>query len=495
MKTHSFKHKASLTFLGWFGLFAVVPSSLSAQTLAEAVKLGLETSPALQADRMRLNATRELQVQANNLRRPSIQVDGSTNLRQNASLSRGVYNFGRTEPASLSIQAVQPLMLGGRYQAAVREADLRVAQSIARIRARELTVVRQVIESYATVRRDYLVAEIRDQTVISLTRQLIGAQLKRQEGLVGLTEVSQVETRLAFAQAQVAAARARLQQSWATIERLLGSRPTGLTEDELISVGIPETLTEAIETALRNNHELKTARFNEDIARAVARRVQVENAPRINLQASLEGNTDSSFNGSRSYDALIGARVVIPLWNGGQPQSRARAALAEANASRIEANGAERTLTEQVVQAWAARHAALDSMRIAKELVRAAQAAQKGTQLEFDVGLRSIIEVLNQEQELQDAQVNLITTRSNLMIAEATLATLIGMDPTGTIDSGSELEIDLVLPPPRSAIVPGRPSNWEKPLMGAFDAFEEIDRSLVRPVIQRVKVGLFGPEQ
>ena len=471
-----------------------MPSSLSAQTLAEAVKLGLESSPTLQADRMRLNATRELQVQANNLRRPSIQIDGSTNLRQNASLSRGAYNFGRTEPASLSIQAVQPLMLGGRYQAAVREADLRVAQSIERIRARELTVVRQIIEAYATVRRDYLVAEIRDQTLISLSRQLIGAQLKRQEGLVGLTEVSQVETRLAFAQAQVAAARARLQQSWATIERLLGSRPTGLTEDELISVGIPETLTEAIETALRNNHELKTARFNEDIARAVARRVQVENAPRINLQASLEGNTDSSFNGSRSYDALIGARVVIPLWNGGQPQSRTRAALAEANASRIEANGAERTLTEQVIQVWAARQSARDSMRIAKELVRAAQAAQTGTQLEFDVGLRSIIEVLNQEQELQDAQVNLVTARSNLMTTEATLATLIGVDPTGTINSGPELEIDPVLPS-RLAIVPGRPSNWEKPLIGAFDAFEEIDRSYVRPVIQRLKAGLFGPEQ
>ena len=154
MKTHSFKFRASLTFVSWIGLFAAVPSSLSAQTLAEAVKLGLETSPALQADRMRLNATRELQVQANNLRRPSIQIDGSTNLRENASLSRGAYNFGRTEPASLSIQAVQPLMLGGRYQAAVREADLRLAQSIERIRARELTVVRQIIEAYATVRRD-----------------------------------------------------------------------------------------------------------------------------------------------------------------------------------------------------------------------------------------------------------------------------------------------------------------------------------------------------
>jgi len=494
VETHSFKFKASLTFVSWFVLAVVVPSSLSAQTLAEAVRLGLESSPALQSDRMRLNATRELQVQANNLRRPSIQIDGSTNLRENASLSRGAYNFGRTEPASLSIQAVQPLMLGGRYQAAVREADLRLAQSLERIRARELTVVRQIIEAYATVRRDYLVAEIRDQTVISLSRQLIGAQLKRQEGLVGLTEVSQVETRLALAQAQVAAARARLQQSWATIERLLGSRPTGLTEDELISVGIPETLTEAIETALQNNHELKTARFNEDIARAVARRVQVENAPRVNLQASLDGNTDSSFNGSRSYDAQIGARVVIPLWNGGQPQSRTRAALAEANASRIEANGAERTLTEQVIQAWAARQAARDSIRISEELVRAAQAAQRGTQLEFDVGLRSIIEVLNQEQELQDAQVNLVTTRSSLKITEATLATLIGVDPTGTINSGSELEIDRVLPA-RLAIVPGSPSIWEKPLIGAFDAFEEIDRSYVRPVIQRLKAGLFGPEQ
>jgi outer membrane protein len=494
VKTQPYRFKASLAFVSWFGLFVVVPSLLSAQTLAEAVKLGLESSPTLQADRMRLNGTRELQVQANNLRRPSFQIVGSTSLRENASLSRGTYNFGRTEPAAFSMQAIQPLMLGGRYQAALREADLRVAQSIARIRARELTVVRQIIEAYATVRRDYFVAEIRDQSVVSLSRQLTGAQLKRREGLVGLTEVSQVETRLALAQAQVAASRARLQQSRATLERLLGSRPIGLTEDELISVGIPDTLTGALETALQSNYELKAVRFNEDIARAVARRTEVENAPRVNLQASLDGDTDGSFNGSRSYDAQIGARVVIPLWNSGQSQSRTRAAIAEASASRLEANGAERTLTEQVIQAWAARQGARDSMRIAEELVRAAQAAQRGTQLEFDVGLRSIIEVLNQEQELQDAQVNFVTSRSNLMITEGVLATLIGVDPTGTIKAGSELEVERVLPP-RMAIVPGRPSNWEKPLIGAFDAFEEIDRSFVRPVIQSLKTGLFGPEQ
>jgi outer membrane protein len=137
------------------------PWEVRAQSVVEAVRMGLDNSYILQAERERHNALIEGQVQVRNLRRPNIQLEATSNIRQRASLNAGAYIRDTSEPGSLSLSAVQPLVLGGRYQAAMREADLRAAQSVARIRGRELSVVREIIEAYADVRRDYQVSEIR----------------------------------------------------------------------------------------------------------------------------------------------------------------------------------------------------------------------------------------------------------------------------------------------------------------------------------------------
>jgi TolC family type I secretion outer membrane protein len=467
--------------------------SAQAQTVAEAVRMALDTSPAIQADKARLAGISEQQVQAQNLKRPSLQLDATTSIRQVAVLQNGSYNRGRTEPANVTFSASQPLMLGGRYEAAVREADLRVGQSIARVRSREIATIRQVIEAYANVRRDFQVSDIRAQGVGVLAQQLAGAQARQQEGLVGLTEVSQVETRLATAQTLAANARARLQASWATLERLIGARPTGLSEDSIDPAGLPSTLVEAVDLAKSMSHDLKITRYNEDIARAIARSAEVENAPRVNLQASISGTSDVGFNGGRSYDAQIGARFSVPIWTGGQPQSRTRAALTEANAARFDANAQEQLLEEQVTQAWATLEATRASANIAAELVRAAQVARTGAEVEFDVGLRNIIEVLNQEQELQDARVNQVNSRANLMTAQANIFALMGLDPTGTINSNTQFD-PTKISMPYSRAVPGKPAPWERPFIGLFDGLTEAQK-VTTPTIKRIRRGVFGPEQ
>jgi outer membrane protein len=468
------------------------PWEVRAQSVVEAVRMGLDNSYILQAERERHNALIEGQVQVRNLRRPNIQLEATSNIRQRAALNAGTYLRDTTEPGSLSLSAVQPLVLGGRYQAAMREADLRVAQSVARIRGRELSVVREIIEAYADVRRDYQVSEIRADGVTWLTDQLAGTRARQKEGLVGLTEVSQVETRLASARRLATNAQARLQSSWAILERRMGARPAGLTEDEIHPDDLPDTLLDAIDLAIANSNVLKASRFDEDIARAAARRIQAENGPRVNLQASVSGRSDSSFNGDRDYDAQIGVRFVMPLWSGGQPQSRARAALAESNAARFDAIADERLLTEQVTTAWARLNAARNSKAIAEELVRAAQVARRGAELEFEIGLRSIIEVLNQEQELQEARAGFESAKAELMAAQAALSSLIGLDPTGVINERTQFD------PSKMAIsyataAPGKLAVWERPLVTVFEVVDDAQLD-TRSTINALKRSIFGPE-
>ena len=471
-----------------------LPSAASSQSVADAVRSGLDNSPTLAAARTRVSGIMEQQVQARNLRRPSVQMTGETTILQNAvRLQNGNYSIGQTEPGTVAISVSQPLMLGGRYQAATREADLRVARSVARLRSQELLEVRLIIQAYAGVRRDFEVAAIRAQGVSWLSQQLVGAQARQNEGLVGLTEVSQVQTRLSTAKAASIAAQAALQASWATLERLVGFQPTGLTEDKLNPVGIPETLGDAIELALATSNDIKASRLDEEVARAVARTAQAEMGPRVNLQAGVTARSDIGYNGGRNYDAQIGARLVIPLWSSGQPQSRVRAALAESNAARLDSVAEERRVKALVNQAWAALQAAEDSIIVAEELVGSAQTARTGAELEFDIGLRNIIEVLNQEQELQDAKVNLANSKANLMIAQAGMSELIGIDPTGVISEATQFDPSR-LEVPFATPTPGKLASWERPLVGVFETIDDLSISSL-PTFRSVRKSLFGREQ
>ncbi len=491
------------TFAGWLAAVSCLPGLACSQTLHEAVSLSLKSSVAVKAEVMRLEALDEQRVQALNLRRPSVQLEGSTAVAGRTQKFDRYSKWQRTEPGVASLTFSQPLLLGGRYQASLREADLRIAQGIARIRALELSTVRDVIEAYGDVVRDTTILQIRQNGISNLTVQLKGTQARQTVGLVGLTELSQAETRLAGARGQEANARARLISSRAILDRLIGETPLGTMDtqfgfetDSDYGVGFfdgPTTLDEAIEIGINQSHEVKIARFNEEIARATARVSQVETAPRATLQAGLSGTSDTNFNGSRTIDTSVTARFVIPLWSGGQPQSRVRAALATANAARMDGLELEQKLRARIINAWADVEAAHLRVESAHEQVRASLVALTGARLEQKIGARSILEVLNQEQEFLEAKVSLASARRDVLVNHAILMTLIGFDPTKVVTRETEFDPSKLAQSPFKARV-GRPQKWEKPWIRVHDRLLDFDTDAGHALRSSVKV-ILGPEE
>ncbi len=466
--------RQSLTWAAIFLYVIVAWCPAHAQSINEVVGMALAQSPAIKSERLRLDSISEQQVQARNLRRPTLRADVSAGMAYNGQRIVGRNIWEDTKPLTASLSLSQPLMLGGRFQATLREADIRVAQAIARIRSLELLAVRNALDAYADVVRDWTILGIRDEGVVNLTGQLRATQARKDAGLIGLTDVAQAETRLAAAQGQQASAKARLTASWAILERIIGSRPTELVEVELLPGTLPGTLAEAVSYGIRSSHDIKIARFNEEISRASARTIQTEVGPRATLEGSVDGAANSGIQGARSVNAQVSARLVIPLWSAGQNQSRVRAALAEANASRIDSLDLEQQLAERITIAWANLEAADSNVTAAAEQVRAAKVARLGAELEQRLGARTTLDVLNQEQEFLDAKVNLASAKREYMVATTLLLTLLGIDPTGRINPDTEFSLErdpkMVLDVPR-----GSPAFLERPLVALHDRLEPAD--------------------
>ncbi len=458
----------------------MVNSPCYSQNFGEAVSLALANNSGIKAELSRLDAIGEGKVQAENLKRPIAQLEASAGLSHNGQYSQSIiqkgWKFQGYEPINAKLVLQQPLLLGGKYEIAQRDAQLRYAQGLAKVSALQISVIRQTLEAYSNVIADDALVEARLWGVANLEGQLEYVEAQKEAGFLSITDVSQVKSRLASAKSLAAASQAKLKSSWVTMTRLLGINEPKLTERS-ISLNLPPSLQNAIDIAKANNFDLKIEKFNEEILRSQAKLEKTDDNPKMNLGFSTGPTYDSEYNGSKIYDTSLNFKLVIPLWSGGQTNSRVRASLYEANASRLDQIELEQLLGEKISIAWQNLEAARENLVLAQKQLEFSSIAKEGTQLEHRLGTRSTFDVLTQEQEVLDANINLISAKRDVIVSGIALLTLMGIDPTGQF-------VDLTSPKDFNEFnktkteVFGIPSMWERPLVGMHDLLLDWDLSI-----------------
>ncbi len=427
-----------------------------AQSLPEAVTMALETNPGLESQRASLKALGQRRVQAAAQRR--MQVNGEATYSSQESWTRSISSsgalssriVGETSPTNYAITATQPIWLAGRVKAAMNLADAQIAQARARLAAGEMEIISGVVIGYADLARDLSALDIRRQNLATLTQQLTEMQVRFEVGDVTKTDVAQIEARLAASKAAFALAQANVDASRSAIERLIGQAPSQLRPTAK-EVSGPASLDQALLLARANNPELEAIRLSESIALSGAKVIETEYRPRLSLQASSARALDSGFDGNRSGNTALTARLTIPLFTGGQASSQITEALGNANAARFSAINGERQIVERTSNAWHQVQVAREAVGATAEQVKAAQIAFDGAQLEQSVGLRTTLDVLIQQQELLEAQLAQARATRDLKAATIGLAAITGMlkpaDLEATSVATKETRLPWVTPP------------------------------------------------
>ena len=116
----------------------------------------------------------------------------------------------------------------------------------------------------------------------------------------------------------------------------------------------------------------------------------------------------------------------MPLFTGGLNGSRVAQALERANVAQINVEGARRNVLQAVSSAYAQSISSRATLQAGEEAVRAATVAAEGVRQEAQVGLRTTLDVLNQELELRNAQITLASARRNEYVAQANLLAAMG---------------------------------------------------------------------
>ena len=402
-----------------------VPATSSAETLADAISSAYDRNPQMVQERYLQKARDEGVVQARSNYGPNITVQSQLQHTHISPLGF-LQSEGTNQQTVLSIN--QPLYTSGRVRGQVAAATAAMKGGREQLRLTEEQLVQNVIQVYAGVLRDEERLDIGRENVVVLQDQFKQNQKRQQYGDVTLTDVAQSDARLAAAEIQLAQLEANLAVTRAQYLQVVGHNPGKL--EPLPQLGtLPPTIEDAFDLAEQNNPSLRIAQYTEAQSSANAASARASQGPTVSLSGQGIYNNSGAFSiggKNATRETIAGLTITQPLFSGGAIQSQIREADARNRADQAGIDIARRSTMETVTNAWVNLSSSRVAVTTGQRQVDSAQAAFAGMSCEELNGLRSTIETLNAEEELQAAQLSLVQSRFSVYVAHAALLAATG---------------------------------------------------------------------
>lgn len=401
------------------------PDTGYADTLDETLAATYQYSPRIDAERSRLRATDEEVARAMSGYRPVIT--GTADIgHQHTNTRPDSATEGSTNPRGFGVELTQPIFRGFQTTNAVNQTEAEVRVGRETLRNVEQAVLLDAVTSFMDTVRDQAIVRLRENNVKVLGEELQATQDRFAVGEVTKTDVAQSQARRAGAVSALDLARANLKTSRGNYERTVGRPPSNLVEPSLRESGLPKSLDEAVGIGTQENPVVVSSLYQEQSARFAVDRIRGELLPSIQLEASYQDRFGSSPQIDEVETGTVTGRMTVPIYEGGEVYARVRQAK-HIHVSRLQEIEQQRVeVKAQVVGAWSQLLAARAQLESAQAQVTANETALSGVREEERVGQRTLIDVLNAQQEFLDSQVQLVTTRRNLIVAAYTLQSTIG---------------------------------------------------------------------
>ncbi len=403
----------------------LIPAPADAESLREALAAAYKYNPRLDAERARLRATDEEIARANSGYRPTITGNADIGFQRSDSKPPSVQD-GEVHPKGYAVNLQQPIFNGFRTLNGVREAEAIVRSGRETLRTTEQTVLLEGVTAYMDVVRDQAILRLRENNVLVLTRELRATQDRFSVGEVTRTDVAQAEARRASSVSALDLARSNLQTSRATFERVVGHPPSNLQEARQPTQSLPKSLEEAISISARENPAVAGSLYREQAARHNVDKVWGELLPEVRLEAQYSQRYDASRFTDENETTTVQGRVIVPIYPAGEVQARVRQSK-HTHVSRLQEIEQARTETQAiVVSTWSQLIAGRGQLESDQVQVNATRTALAGVREEERVGQRTLLDVLNAEQEALNAEVQFVTTRRNVVVSAYNVISAIG---------------------------------------------------------------------
>jgi outer membrane protein len=405
-----------------------LPGIGQAASLLEVYQQALQSDPRIHEAEARRLAALEAEPQARGVYLPQITASGSwTDVEGESSSSSefpgvGIQAFTRDqryEDTAWQVELRQTLF---RWDQIVnlRRADKTVAKAEADREAAQQDLIIRVGQTYFDVlgAEDRLTSTHANRQAIA--RQLEQAKQRFEVGLIAITDVQESQAAYDQATADEIAAKRSLATAREFLREITGQYVSKLDApgDEFpMRTPDPESEVDWVELASSQNLALVSSRLDEELARDEISFRRNGHYPTIDLVArtsesdrpgelrsDLNADPDSFFTADNNFKQdSIGIQVTLPIFAGGTTSSRVREAVYLHRAAREQLQRVTRETERQTRDAYLGVLSEMSRVEALEQAVESSRTALEATQAGFDVGTRTIVDVLNSQFNLYRA--------------------------------------------------------------------------------------------
>ena len=264
----------------------------------------------------------------------------------------------------------------------------------------------------------------------ALKRQLDEATRRFHVGLIAETDQLEAQAAYDLATAQVITAENTLINSYEEIRKLIGRQVSSLNpldEARFSPMPVIETISKIVKDAEQNNLGLQASIIARDIAKDNINLAMTGHEPTLDLTGSVgivnnNYSIDSAqFTDGTSNNAAVGLNLNLPLYSGGATSSQVKQAEHGYVAASEALELAHRTMVSDANNNYNNVQAAISSVIAYQQTERSAQSALEATQAGYEVGTRTISDVLDATQRLYSAKQSLSAARFNYIMSRLQL--------------------------------------------------------------------------
>lgn len=429
------KNTITCKYLAVVVAMLITPGPSFAASLLEIYQQALQSDPLIHEAEARRQAAAEASPQARSLLLPQIEANGglSSSEFSGSQLFQSVDPNGDVIIAPLGSESdvdtkswdigLRQTLFRWDQIIGLKQASKRVAQSEAIYEAAQQDLIIRVATRYFEVlaAEDILTSIHADRMAIA--RQLEQAKQRFEVGLIAITDVQESQAAHDQSVADEIGAKRSLATAREILREITGEYVSTLSapvEKLPLAPPIPADESSWIAQAMSQNLQLISSRLEEQVARHEISSRRTGHYPTLDLVArrSFQDSTGNRTVGGATFGTdndstvdTISLQFNVPLFSGGRVSSRVREAIYLHRASLEQLQRVSRQTERATRDAYLGVLAEISRVKALKQAVASSQTALEATQAGFDVGTRTIVDVLTSQRTVYAAITNYYRSR------------------------------------------------------------------------------------
>ena len=406
--------KLLLTFL----VALIWGSPAFCQDLLETYQLAKANDPEFKSSDINKLATAEIKSQSIAQMLPNLSFSANSSRNRLESTSFLGTTLQHYWDSKFGINLKQPVFHWDHW-VQLDQADNKIAQAEAQFQAKQQSLMRRTAEAYFNILAAQDNLEFANSEKKSIEKQLEQAKQRFDVGIIAITDVYEAQAGYDRALASEIEAGNLLDNSKEALREIIGENAAELSSLQPqipLSPPAPEDLSSWANTAENNNFSIVAQINQAEYVRKNVELQQSKHLPTLDIVAQYNEMDTGNQYGLRGDNESFGLQLNLPLYEGGGTSSRSRQAAYEYEAAKEDLTKVKRSINRGVKDAFRGVVSSISRVKALDATSKSAEMAVEAAEAGFEVGTRTMVDVLTEQRNLYKAKSDHARSRYDYLI-------------------------------------------------------------------------------